>query len=174
MPVPRSDLSTKKENERWETGMNKLTELFCDVDDFCKAFVPEWKKQLLADGTKKRNRQGRMTISEVMTIIISFHFICPTTEISKTFTRDMLAGFIAATFPNYSATLAFWKSCLKPFYHFAVTSQPLKENRQALSLLTLQHFVFVITFEFPDIKRLMVLPSEGVRQWAGFMGLNSI
>ncbi len=82
MPVPRSDLSTKKENERWETGMNKLTELFCDVDEkvnaigretnlgyFCKVFVPEWKKQLLADGTRKRNHQGRMTISEVMTII---------------------------------------------------------------------------------------------------------
>jgi hypothetical protein len=31
--------------------MKKLVELFCDVDDFCKAFIPQWQKQLLEDGT---------------------------------------------------------------------------------------------------------------------------
>ncbi|MGL5336813.1 MAG: IS982 family transposase, partial [Enterovibrio sp.] len=45
-------------------------ELFCDVDDFCAVFMPEWEKTLLADGTRKRQRAGRMTISEVMTIIV--------------------------------------------------------------------------------------------------------
>lgn len=33
MPVPRSDLSSKKENEKLETGINKLTELFCDANN---------------------------------------------------------------------------------------------------------------------------------------------
>jgi len=31
--------------------------------------MPEWEAQLLADGTRKRNRQGRMTMSEIMTLI---------------------------------------------------------------------------------------------------------
>ena len=53
--------------------MSKLVELFCDVDDFCKVFIPQWRKQLLEDGTQKRQREGQMTTSEIMTIVISFH-----------------------------------------------------------------------------------------------------
>jgi hypothetical protein len=47
--------------------------LFCDVDDFCKVFIPQWRKQLLEDGTRKRQREGQMTTSEIMTIVVSFH-----------------------------------------------------------------------------------------------------
>ncbi|MCU8059060.1 IS982 family transposase, partial [Shewanella sp. SM35] len=50
--------------------MHKLVEVFCDVDDFCAVFIPEWEKTLLIDGTRKRHRAGRMTMSEVMTIIL--------------------------------------------------------------------------------------------------------
>lgn len=50
-----------------------LLELFCDVDDFWKAFQPEWQAQLLQSGTKKRKRNGRLSMSEVMTIMIHFH-----------------------------------------------------------------------------------------------------
>jgi hypothetical protein len=53
--------------------MKKLVELFCDVDDFCKVFIPQWQKQLLEDGSRQRRRESRMTISEVMTVIIGFH-----------------------------------------------------------------------------------------------------
>ena len=56
-----------------ETGMKKLVDLYCDVDDFCKVFIPQWQKQLLEDGTRKRQRECRMTMSEIMTIVISFH-----------------------------------------------------------------------------------------------------
>jgi hypothetical protein len=37
--------------------MSKLVELFCDVDDFCKVFIPQWRKQLLEDGTRKCQRE---------------------------------------------------------------------------------------------------------------------
>jgi hypothetical protein len=47
--------------------------LFCDVDDFCLAFEPEYNKRLLEDGTRKRIRKGTLCLSEVMTIIINFH-----------------------------------------------------------------------------------------------------
>ena len=53
--------------------MKNLVELFCDVDDFCKVFIPQWHKQLLEDGTKKRQRDCRMSMSEIMTVIIGFH-----------------------------------------------------------------------------------------------------
>lgn len=53
--------------------MNNLVEIFCNVDDFCMRFCPQWQDQLIADGTKKRNRHSKMTISEKMTIVIAFH-----------------------------------------------------------------------------------------------------
>ena len=53
--------------------MNKLTEIFCYVDAFCKAFIPQWNRLQLENGERKRNQKGRMSESEMMTIIIAFH-----------------------------------------------------------------------------------------------------
>lgn len=50
-----------------------LLEMFCDVDDFCQAFLPIWEQKQLQDGTRKRLRKTRLSISEIMTIIILFH-----------------------------------------------------------------------------------------------------
>jgi hypothetical protein len=53
--------------------MESLLELFCNVDDFCKNFVPVWERQQIATGLKRRNRARSLTISEIMTILIAFH-----------------------------------------------------------------------------------------------------
>lgn len=53
--------------------MDSLLVLFCDVDDFCKVFLPIWNKQLLISGQKHRQRARSLTISEIMTILIAFH-----------------------------------------------------------------------------------------------------
>lgn len=50
-----------------------LLELFCDVDDFWKAFYPIWKQQMITDGNIRRRRQTQLSMSEIMTIIIHFH-----------------------------------------------------------------------------------------------------
>jgi hypothetical protein len=50
-----------------------LLELFVDIDDFCQIFLPLWQKRLLGDGSKKRLRDGQLSLSEIMTIIIYFH-----------------------------------------------------------------------------------------------------
>lgn len=49
-----------------------LTSLFCDLDDFCIEFEPEWNKQLIAN-TSKTVAKSRLTLSETMTIIVYFH-----------------------------------------------------------------------------------------------------
>lgn len=79
--------------------MNKLTDIFCDVDDFCKVFMPQWESQLLADGTRQRNRQCRMTMSEIMTIIIAFH-----TSHHRDF-KNYYTGFVARFYKEYFPTL---------------------------------------------------------------------
>ncbi|MDR3624361.1 MAG: transposase [Chlamydiales bacterium] len=57
-----------------------LISIFCDVDDFCKEFEPEWKKilienqhQQLIGNKKKRNRKTELSLSEAITIVIMFH-----------------------------------------------------------------------------------------------------
>lgn len=49
-----------------------FTELFVDVDDFWKSFEPELDRHRLGDGTGRRKRSGRLTLSEIMTILIAF------------------------------------------------------------------------------------------------------
>src|SRR5438270_7674844 len=46
---------------------------FCDIDDFCLLFEPLWRKRLLADVTRQRERTTTLCLSEVMTIIVLFH-----------------------------------------------------------------------------------------------------
>jgi hypothetical protein len=53
--------------------MKNAVELYCDVDDLCNVFIPQWQQQLLDEGTQKRRRDSRLTTSEVMTILIGFH-----------------------------------------------------------------------------------------------------
>lgn len=52
---------------------NKITEIFCLADDFCKYFSSELKKYQLSDGRKHRNKPGRLSDAEVITILILFH-----------------------------------------------------------------------------------------------------
>jgi hypothetical protein len=53
--------------------MDSLVELFCHVDDFCKGFQPVWHQQMLSSGARQRQRDRRLSLSEIMTILIHFH-----------------------------------------------------------------------------------------------------
>ena len=53
--------------------MLSLLELFVSVDDFCQGFLPFWERKLLEDGSRKRQRAGQLSVSEIMTVIIYFH-----------------------------------------------------------------------------------------------------
>jgi hypothetical protein len=50
-----------------------MTEIFCIIDDFCKALPKDFEKQLGAGNTTKvRQRSGKLSLSEMMTILILF------------------------------------------------------------------------------------------------------
>lgn len=49
-----------------------LLELFVDVDNFCQDYAFKVKNKGLK-GTKQRGPVSRLSISEVMTIVIHFH-----------------------------------------------------------------------------------------------------
>ena len=52
---------------------NRLEALFWDVDDFCQIFEPKWRQLLLGNGLQQRQRSRCLCMSEIMTILISFH-----------------------------------------------------------------------------------------------------
>ena len=59
-----------------EITNDKITEFFCIADDFCKEFDKEIEKMAIKadDGRKHRKRKTTMSRSEIMAILIFFHF----------------------------------------------------------------------------------------------------
>lgn len=55
-----------------------LIRIFCLVDDFCEEFEPEWQHVLLEcvtpKGDKRRKCSPRLAKSEIMTLVIHFHY----------------------------------------------------------------------------------------------------
>ena len=57
--------------------IDKITEIFCIADDFCKYFDTEMSKQPklpVKNGKRHRNRPCEMSNSEIITILMLYHF----------------------------------------------------------------------------------------------------
>lgn len=52
---------------------DKITTIFCSIDDFCLVFESALKKKQLSTGKKTRNRKFKMSTSEILTITVLFH-----------------------------------------------------------------------------------------------------
>lgn len=78
---------------------DKVNEIFCIADDFCKEYdVNIEKKSLRADGKKHRRRKGQMSDSEIMTILICFHF--NTYRNFKHYYLCYVKGYLKDSFPK--------------------------------------------------------------------------
>ena len=59
--------------------VSKVTEIYCIADDFCKEYELELNKKALSlsnpspNTPKTRNRKGRMSDAEMITILVLFH-----------------------------------------------------------------------------------------------------
>ena len=52
----------------------KIIRIFCQVHDFWREFQAEWKKVIIQNNRRQRRRTTCLCMSEVMTIVILFHF----------------------------------------------------------------------------------------------------
>jgi hypothetical protein len=50
-----------------------IVRLFCEVDDFIKQHQEEWKQILLECSSQNRQRETKLSLSEITTIVIMFH-----------------------------------------------------------------------------------------------------
>src|SRR5438477_2679146 len=75
-----------------------VTEIFCDIDDFCKDFLKKQSTYLLPNPHQKRERKCQMSLSEIMTIIILFQMSHYRTF--KDFYQDCILQDMRTTFPS--------------------------------------------------------------------------
>ena len=104
-----------------------LVSIFCDVDDFCKEFEPEWRKVLIEDqsgqspqGRRRRNRKTELLLSEAITIVIMFHKTRHRTF--KDYYERYVLAFLRPFFPkllSYSRFINLMKTCLFPLFVFS-------------------------------------------------------
>lgn len=78
--------------------MVPIEEIFCEIDDFCKAFFPIFDRGLLPQEGSKRLRASRMNASEIMTILILFHL--SHYRDFKNFYLDCVQSQLLDYFPN--------------------------------------------------------------------------
>lgn len=102
--------------------MDSLLELFCDVDDFCKGFLPIWNKQLVSSGKMQRQRARSLILSEIMTILIAFHQ--SHYRDFKAYYTDQVLKYWRSEFPglvSYTRFVEYIPSALVPLMVFMHT-----------------------------------------------------
>ena len=130
--------------------MKNLVELYCDVDDFCKVFVPQWQQKLIEDGSRSRHRECRLSMSEIMTIIIGFHM---------SHHRD---------FKNY------YRGHVKQFYKKAFPDLLSYTRFLAVIPRTIAPKCAFFTTLIHGTKPIVVSRNEEKEQWVGFTDSNYI
>lgn len=75
-----------------------VVEVFYWIDEFCGRFEEWWKQTQLKSGEKKRSRHCRLNTSEVITIIVMFHW--SGYRNFKTFYKDYVSRFWKGEFPG--------------------------------------------------------------------------
>ena len=93
---------------------DKVTEIFCVLDEFCKNLDAELTKNLhiapIDEGYKRmRNRKGQMSKSEIMTILLCYHF--GSFRNFKHYYLFFIKEHLAATSQRPCPTRVSWNSC---------------------------------------------------------------
>ncbi len=85
------------------TTRDKVTEIFCIIDEFGRKLNVELSKNLCqssytGNGKRCRNRRGRLSESEIMTIFICYHF--GTYRNFKEYYQNCIRGWLRPEFPT--------------------------------------------------------------------------
>lgn len=102
--------------------MTDLTTIFCETDDFCKEFKKQFGIKQLSNGKGKRNRSMKLTMSEVMTISIWYHFSGYATF--KDYYTKHVEIYLKKSFPDlvsYTRFIELKRLLIMPMFVFLIT-----------------------------------------------------
>ena len=93
--------------------LDRIVEVFCEVDDFCKAFVPHWEASRWAPAG--RPHAGRISTSEIITLLLVFHSsgFKHLKSFHHGFAEPLLRGYFPGM-PRYEHFVALQKSVFGP------------------------------------------------------------
>ena len=98
---------------------DQITNIFVQIDDFCKEFDVQIKKlklEALGDSKKRRNRNSKMSNFEIITIMIGFHLGAHKTF--KHYYQEIVCGYWKDLFPNrlsYNRFIELQQRCFVVF-----------------------------------------------------------
>lgn len=95
-----------------------LTALYCSVDDFWKSFKQQWDEHLIGNDKAKRGPEPRLSISEMMTIVLLFH---QSNYRTFKYFYDYVCKYLRKDFPeliSYSHFVHSMKSLFIPLFAY--------------------------------------------------------
>jgi len=98
----------------------ELVTLFYLIDEFCKDYEPHWQQSLLDNGLKQRRTNSRLSLSEILTIVVYFH-LSGYRMFKWYYEREIRGSSFAATcFPasvSYTRFLELMSASIVPLGH---------------------------------------------------------
>ena len=122
-----------------------LEDLFCQVDDFCQAFMPDWERSLIDQVACRKAWQCQMAPSEIMTVVILFHQA--SYRNFKNFYIGYVQRFLKAEFPcllSYGRFVEQKKRITLPLFFFMMS---LSKSKTGI------YFIDSTTIKVCHIKR---------------------
>src|ERR671921_472821 len=100
--------------------LDRIVEVFCEVDDFCKAFVLQWEASLLGPGgTAPRGPEPGLSPSEIITLLLVLH--SSGFKHLKSFYHGFAEPLLRGSFPGmpcYEHFVSLQKSAFVPLVFF--------------------------------------------------------
>lgn len=96
----------------------EILPLFCEIDDFCKVFEKIYEPRALSSG-RRRNRATRLSLSEVMTILVLYH--ASGYKNLKAFYLEEITRHYKSEFPSlcsYRRFVQLQSRCVMPLFFY--------------------------------------------------------
>ena len=133
-----------------------LTKIFCEIDDFMQEFEEEYRKRLLSNKEKRVKYNSRLTLSEVMSILVYYHSYGNRTF--KDFYLKTVCRDLKSCFPNlvsYNRFIELISTALIPLVAFLKLKRMVKSD----------------TITFIDSTKIRVCHNKRIKRNRTFEGI---
>ena len=140
--------------------LDRIVEVFCEVDDFCKAFLPQWEASLTGTGgPAPRGPQPGLSPSEIITLLLVLH--SSGFKHLKSFYHGFAEPLLRGSFPGmpcYEHFVTLQKSVFVPLVVFLV-------SHMGTGIYYIDSTALAIIIASAGTRCLPVWPSAA--RWAG-------
>lgn len=147
-----------------------LTRLFCEIDDFCQVFLPEWNKTLLTSKGGYRRHPCGLSESEIMMILVHYHQAGYRTF--KGYYQRPVAVFLKGYFPQLPSYQRFIELMPRVLLLLTLFMQQCCQTGRGMPSSTLPPSKYVRICAFPIIILFAKTWDGANRQRAGFTASN--